>query len=855
MGRKSKKQEKSGKKGKKTRNIKKIVIIASVCILLAMLLFFLLGVKVSFVLDNELNIRLDPLEANLFTSNSEPVSLKLTVKNDNFIQCRSSCEFRLIDLSKNDVIYSENKTMQHKEEWSGEFLLQPPGKGSGQLIYNFEVECRNIKSLVCLSEGKPKYKSSIITLNYRLSEEEKMLKDGLKPKLEMFSSAISELSAYSERNNLLIGNIDGSIGEKSQLIKAAESADKSINSIAADFEDLYSVWKSEGYSLLENLFGNSLFYSIPEINSSVSNVTDEYVKIAMIRNNNINLIDAAADLRINISEAAGFYNGELNDKNLMALKNTDDSSRVIIDSYGLLSNGTYHSENDVNGELDSAVKNLDDEVENYKNMSAEGLFFSIYSSALIAVKNSENFDFSPAPFCDSLRKSLAGIYKINNDSSSLRDVRYGWSIGNPELDSLLANTTLMLKSLALEETIGYINSSNLPEKEKLLGIAEDKFSGISVYSNMPVSDFNLAVMNDESEYITYTIPASDIISIALLDNSESVSFIEKNCRNYSFDKNQSMDFTARFMNMDFSGADGLRYSAEIPDVKPGSAEEISDNPPECCTFGECSYCSINKSIYPVLFVHGHEIRNTNDPENTMNDFSSIQEKMQDFGYINAGELNLKFSGSEPGIDGLWGLSGRPVTARSSFYYILSYGIGSYSVSVQKSERIENYAIRLKEMIELLKSKTGADKVDVVALSMGGLVVREYVSLFGSGSIHKIITINTPHHGISGNVKTLCSVLGSSKECDDMSEGSVFLSRLNSKSVPENLYVIRSVGCKMGNTTGDGIVTDESGYLAGAKNYVIHGNCTDSIGVSLHGSAIEPDVHPETFELLIEILNE
>jgi pimeloyl-ACP methyl ester carboxylesterase len=205
------------------------------------------------------------------------------------------------------------------------------------------------------------------------------------------------------------------------------------------------------------------------------------------------------------------------------------------------------------------------------------------------------------------------------------------------------------------------------------------------------------------------------------------------------------------------------------------------------------------------------------------------------------------------MDGLLGLSGRPVTARSSFYYILSYGIGSYSVSVQKSERIENYAIRLKEMIELLKSKSGADKVDVVALSMGGLVAREYVSLFGSGSIHKIVTINTPHHGISGNVKTLCSVLGSSKECDDMSEGSVFLNRLNSESVPENIYVIRSVGCKMGDTTGDGIVTNESGYLAGAENYVIHGNCTDSLGVSLHGSAIEPDTHPETFELLIDIL--
>jgi uncharacterized alpha/beta hydrolase family protein len=337
-----------------------------------------------------------------------------------------------------------------------------------------------------------------------------------------------------------------------------------------------------------------------------------------------------------------------------------------------------------------------------------------------------------------------------------------------------------------------------------------------------------------------------------IDYSEIQELIKDNCKD-NLNYTVNLESTEKVLGLNLSSIKDFSYSADIPKIIAVQPAEIEDNLPKCCTFGECKYCSINKSIYPVLFVHGHEIKNTNDPENTMNDFSSIQEKMQDFNYINAGELNLKFS--ESGINGLWGLSGRPVTARSSFYFILSYGIGSYSVSVQKSERIENYALRLKEMIDLLKSKTGAEKVDVVALSMGGLVVREYVSLFGSGSIHKIVTINTPYHGISGNVKMLCSVLGSSKECDDMSEGSVFLDRLNSKSVPENLYVIRSVGCKMGNTTGDGIVTNESGYLAGAKNYVIHGNCTDSIGVSLHGSAIEPDIHPETFDLLIDILKE
>ena len=248
------------------------------------------------------------------------------------------------------------------------------------------------------------------------------------------------------------------------------------------------------------------------------------------------------------------------------------------------------------------------------------------------------------------------------------------------------------------------------------------------------------------------------------------------------------------------------------------------------------------------------MNNANSPQRAMNDFTKIQEKLQKDGYINSGELSLDSVLTE-NLSGVWGFSGNPVSTRSSYYYIANYGLGSYRIDVQKSERIENYALRLKEIIDVVKFRTGAEKVDIVAHSMGGLVARQYINIFGSSDIDKIITINAPFRGIAQNAQRFCSVLGSSKECDDMVENSIFLNRLNSGKVPGNFYVIRSAGCKMGETTGDGIVTNESAFLEGAENYLIEGKCTDALNTNLHTDVLDPELYPKTYNILKEILIE
>ncbi|MDO8668146.1 MAG: hypothetical protein Q7K35_03535 [bacterium] len=61
---------------------------------------------------------------------------------------------------------------------------------------------------------------------------------------------------------------------------------------------------------------------------------------------------------------------------------------------------------------------------------------------------------------------------------------------------------------------------------------------------------------------------------------------------------------------------------------------------------------------------------------------------------------------------------------------------------------------LKDKIEKVKLLTGAEKVDIIAHSMGGLVAKNYIKHYGSGSVDKFIDIGTPHLGAPGAFKIL-----------------------------------------------------------------------------------------------------
>ena len=183
-----------------------------------------------------------------------------------------------------------------------------------------------------------------------------------------------------------------------------------------------------------------------------------------------------------------------------------------------------------------------------------------------------------------------------------------------------------------------------------------------------------------------------------------------------------------------------------------------------------------------------------------------------------------------------------------------YNLGSYAISTQKSESIETYAIRLKELIDLLKFRTGRDKVVIVTHSMGGLVARSYLQIFGEEDVDKIIMITTPNKGVSGSVSSYCPILGEKKECNDMSEESIFIKKINDPNkVPKNVEVhnIVGMGCDTDGENGDGVVSKENSELEYAENYYVNGTC-GSFSV-LHTQILDIEKYPKVYETISSIL--
>jgi len=284
---------------------------------------------------------------------------------------------------------------------------------------------------------------------------------------------------------------------------------------------------------------------------------------------------------------------------------------------------------------------------------------------------------------------------------------------------------------------------------------------------------------------------------------------------------------------------------------------IPENHPQCCVFGVCQpccnteSCKDDASTYPIMLIHGHMVHRWGTPEYSLGGyFSKIQQRLQDDGYLDAGLHTSASQLSDVG-PGEWGITGHPISVRVTYYYNF-YVVGDvYVRTTQKSESIETYAVRLKEMVDLVKHHTGKEKVILVGYSMGGLVVRRYEQLFGSEDLDRIIVIGTPNNGIVARTSAFCPVLGESTECIDMQKGSVFMQKLNDQkykpSVP--IVTIAGSGCDTSGKDGDGVVQKESVALPFATNYVVNGTCTDFLRTNLHIELLNIDRHPKVYELL------
>jgi hypothetical protein len=275
----------------------------------------------------------------------------------------------------------------------------------------------------------------------------------------------------------------------------------------------------------------------------------------------------------------------------------------------------------------------------------------------------------------------------------------------------------------------------------------------------------------------------------------------------------------------------------------------------CCYMGVCEKCcsyACSSKNYPVIFLHGHSINKELPADYSLDVFTEIKDNLSKEGYLDAGAVIID---SRKEVAGLWGKVNAPVIVTASYFFDTYKNDKGETIVSSTSESIDTYAERLNRIVQIVKTRTGKDKVILVSHSMGGLVIRDYLALFGDNDVDKAILVTAPNHGVDDKVKDYCSVFGSAKTCSDMDKNGDFIKRLNENNPPSiPVYNIIGIGCDMGDDTGDGIIKNSSQYLSYANNYYVSGTCDEMNFNYLHEEVIYPAKSPEACNIIKSILD-
>jgi hypothetical protein len=183
---------------------------------------------------------------------------------------------------------------------------------------------------------------------------------------------------------------------------------------------------------------------------------------------------------------------------------------------------------------------------------------------------------------------------------------------------------------------------------------------------------------------------------------------------------------------------------------------LNEPKPVCCLNNECIDCCDescnNKSYYPIILLHGHSFNEKTSADLSLDTFENIQRELDKDGFLNSGSVLYN---PDTHVKGILGKINHPITLKASYYFDIMNNEGEEVIIETKTDDLDTYALRLKDIVDTVKYKTGKDKVIIVTHSMGGLIARRYMQIFGTDNIDRLIMISPPNHGISDNVLKYC----------------------------------------------------------------------------------------------------
>jgi len=473
-------------------------------------------------------------------------------------------------------------------------------------------------------------------------------------------------------------------------------------------------------------------------------------------------------------------------------------------------------------------------------------------NALISIKNS--YIRKSNEGADSYNRNITILNSnINSFGIRLNDSSFNYCIYLISLINL--ENSSIKKEFLLDEFQGECN------EERDYGINTTNYSA----GNIP----KIINVSQENELLFFPI---DIINETIKNLSAEVFKIAMNL-SYTKDaedyqKNYCAIINSSLANntvspLIFQNASFLESSLDYSTIKRYNITaridtKLKEHFPVCCIFGKCEICCRNEScrdeesLFPVIMLHGHGFDKGDSPTFSTDVFDKLQKALQNDGYVIYGIVtpNINYSNAK---ENELGAIRKPISMKATYY--IDFNDENFN-ETELNLGIENYTKRIYDMIEFVKFRTGKSKVNIIAHSMGGLIARRYLELFGEDSVDKLIMVSAPNRGISDNTNSLCLIAGRERECYDMMNNSLFIKKVNGIALKNNtkVYNIYGSGCETDGGNGDKVVSTTSAILQGARNYEVKGNCTSILDV-FHMKILDTERYPKTYEIIKGILNE
>ncbi|MDD5086173.1 MAG: alpha/beta fold hydrolase, partial [Candidatus Nanoarchaeia archaeon] len=640
------------------------------------------------------------------------------------------------------------------------------------------------------------------TVEYSLSEQEKLLKNELKQNLDNLKQDIAESVEKKNKIEINIEELE-KVVYVDEIKQNFNAAQQRISRLIESLNELRKLWDKQDYYQLNEKFNDVNKESI-QINESIKKIEE------------------------NVSYSLLLHNELASKLNETKQKLTELNQSLILDE-------------DIAAEINKNINN--------------------FNSVLILFNSKQDISKKIIQV-ESLYNSVYILYGTINDYEKREVLKK-----NIEVDINYEILCNLNKSCVERPSITErANQTEFNLKEACDDIEYLKINYLNISANNSNNETINTVKQDTAQKYLNQLPEQG-------DNFEIIEEILLSYGNDSINQEYSLDNlflqlvkdqpeSCKKLNLSYN----LMINEEIKIIKEKEAMpveiniEFNEHSLKCCVFKECEPCCTTKkcindpSKFPIVFVHGHSVNKNTAADHSLDVFNKLQKELEKDGYLNAGSITLY--ASDDASPGAWGLMQTPVSIKASYYFDVFQEPENYLVVQIKSENIDTYAVRMQEIINSVKHRTGKPKVILIAHSMGGLVSRRYLQIFGEDDVEKLIMIGTPNQGIEGDIAHMCPIIGSRYACRDMLADSLFMNKLNSGNLPDiETYMIIGDGCELDGQPSDGTVLVKNARLEGEKvrNFVVNGTCE---GIKkLHSKMLDPKIHPEVYDIIITALRE